>query len=105
MAYAGVLFAVFLLFAFLPSAALADTDEGSLAFTKQSRSTGPRDGIGGQAVSVTHNGKVLFQRVDGSPMSTCASHSRRDHRFPVYSLSKLFASTLTLFSPKRCRTP
>lgn len=105
MAYAGVLFAVFLLFALLPSAALADTDEGSLAFTKQRQVNRPLDGIGGQAVSVTHNGKVLFQRVDGSRMSTCASHSRRGHRFPIYSLSKLFASMLTLFPPKRCLTP
>jgi CubicO group peptidase (beta-lactamase class C family) len=55
-----------------------------------------RYGIAGQAVLVSHNGKRLFRSVDGLADRTTRERVTEDDIFPVYSLSKLFVSTLIL---------
>ncbi|WP_242107664.1 serine hydrolase domain-containing protein [Luteimonas aquatica] len=55
-----------------------------------------RYGIAGQAVMVVHNGQVLFRGADGQADVEAGKRLTPGHVFPVYSLSKLFVSTLVM---------
>lgn len=74
--------------------AAADALAGRLE--RQLESNQQRYGIAGQAVEVTHNGKVLFRGAGGLADVETGTRVRADDIFPVYSLSKLFVSTLVM---------
>ncbi len=79
----------------LPCSASAD-DARADAMTKQLETNRQRYGIAGQAVLVARNGQVLFRGADGE--ADIATHTPviETTVFPVYSLAKLFASTLAV---------
>ncbi|UOF16756.1 serine hydrolase [Lysobacter capsici] len=55
-----------------------------------------RYGIVGQSVEISHDGKPLFQGVDGASDLDSGQRVAADDIFPVYSLAKLFVSTLLM---------
>ncbi|MBW8807797.1 MAG: beta-lactamase family protein [Lysobacter sp.] len=55
-----------------------------------------RYGIVGQAVDISHDGKPLFQGVYGASDLGSGQRVAADDIFPVYSLAKLFVSTLLM---------
>nr|WP_305119162.1 serine hydrolase domain-containing protein [Tahibacter harae] len=55
-----------------------------------------RYGIVGQAVAISHNGRELFRAVAGLADAQSGRPVRADDIFPVFSLSKLFVSTLVM---------
>ncbi|MFZ4878375.1 serine hydrolase [Janthinobacterium sp. Mn2066] len=55
-----------------------------------------RYGIGGQAVFIAHGAKVLFRGADGKTDQASGEDVTADTVFPIYSLSKLLASTLAM---------
>lgn len=55
-----------------------------------------RYGIAGQAVYIAQGQRVIYRGVDGEANLQTAEAVTLDHVFPVYSLSKLFASTLVM---------
>jgi CubicO group peptidase (beta-lactamase class C family) len=74
----------------------AAADEPSDRLTQQMTLNQQRYGIAGQAVQVLHNGRLLFRGSLGQADLETGRHVARDSVFPVYSLSKLFASTLVM---------
>jgi CubicO group peptidase (beta-lactamase class C family) len=78
----------------ISNGAAADDLTGRL--TRQMEANQQRYGIAGQAVQVTHNGRMLFRHVSGRADVDSGKRVAPDDIFPVYSLSKLFASTLIL---------
>lgn len=89
----GVAFALALL---LTATADAAPDRLAEAVTRQMQLNQERYGIAGQAVLVAHNGKVLFRGEAGrANIATGKLIGPRDV-FPVYSLAKLFLSTLVM---------
>ncbi|WP_300759703.1 serine hydrolase domain-containing protein [Janthinobacterium sp.] len=66
------------------------------AVSQQMHLNAQRYGIAGQAVFIAHDGKVLFRGADGDANLATRKHIMVDTLFPVYSLSKLFASTLVM---------
>jgi len=87
-----VLLAVVLL---APLAASAD-EPLSTVLTGQLQTNRQRYGIAGQALLVARDGQVLFRGVDGEADLSRGTPVRTDSVFPMYSLSKLFASTLLM---------
>jgi len=55
-----------------------------------------RYGIAGQAVYIAQGQRVIYRGVDGEANLQAAEAVTLDHVFPVYSLSKLLASTLVM---------
>lgn len=55
---------------------------------------GVAHGIPAQAVLVSHNGKLIYQRYVGTRVIGRTLPVSRDTVFPIYSVSKLFAATL-----------
>ena len=84
------------LFLWLPFAAAAAPDEPADRISRQMELNGQRYGIAGQAVQVTHNGRLLFRGVAGQADVETGRRVALDDIFPVYSLSKLFVSTLIM---------
>jgi D-alanyl-D-alanine carboxypeptidase len=66
------------------------------AVSQQMHRNAQRYGIAGQAVFIAHDGKLLFRGTDGDANLATGEHITADTLFPVYSLSKLFASTLLM---------
>ncbi|MBB5606346.1 MULTISPECIES: serine hydrolase [unclassified Janthinobacterium] len=66
------------------------------AVSQQMHLNAQRYGIAGQAVFIAHDGKLLFRGADGDANLATREHITADTLFPVYSLSKLFASTLLM---------
>ena len=80
----------------LPAVARAAPDRLSAAIARQMHVNHERYGIAGQAVLVAHNGKVLFRGAEGLADIASGRPVRTTDIFPVYSLAKLFASTLVM---------
>jgi CubicO group peptidase (beta-lactamase class C family) len=81
----------------LPCAALAGPDKAlSAAMNQQMQINRQRYGIAGQAVLVMHNDDVLFRGANGDADLDTKERMTTDDVFPVYSLSKLFVSTLIM---------
>jgi D-alanyl-D-alanine carboxypeptidase len=74
----------------------AAPDRLATAVTRQMQVNQERYGIAGQAVLVAHNGKVLFRGVSGRADLATGRPVRAGDVFPVYSLAKLFVSTLVM---------
>ena len=66
------------------------------AVDAQLRANAQSHGIPAQAVLVLHNGKVLYRNTTGRTAIGAGSPVTPDTVFPIYSVSKLFANTLTL---------
>jgi len=79
----------------IPHAAYA-AEPLAQAVSQQMHRNAQRYGIAGQAVFIAHDGKVLFRGADGDANLATRKHITADTLFPVYSLSKLFASTLLM---------
>lgn len=79
----------------LPCVASAD-DALTHVLTQQMEVNRQRYGIAGQALLVTHGGKVLFRGADGEANVVTRAHLTPDYIFAGYSLSKLFVSTLIM---------
>ncbi|MCL1570557.1 serine hydrolase domain-containing protein [Xanthomonas nasturtii] len=86
--------AVLLLSLWLPLIALADDLSDKL--TQQMQLNRQRYGIVGQALYVSHNGKVLFRGGDGLADLDSQQPVTREQIFPVFSVSKLLVSTLIM---------
>lgn len=80
----------------LPWAVSATDADLSAALSRQMRLNQQRYGIAGQALLVAHNGKVIFRGATGYANLQSRERLTVDHVFPVYSLSKLFVSTLIM---------
>lgn len=80
----------------VPGMAGAVPDRLATTLTRQMQVNQERYGIAGQAVLVAHNGKVLFRGVDGQADLASGRPVRPGDVFPVYSLAKLFLSTLVM---------
>lgn len=87
-----LLLAAVLLFPFSVSA----EDALPQALARQMDVNGQRYGIPGQALLVAHNGRVLFRGAVGEVDVRTHERLTPDFVFPVYSLSKLFVSTLVM---------
>ncbi|MCL1553312.1 serine hydrolase domain-containing protein [Xanthomonas nasturtii] len=83
-----------LLSLWLPLIALADDLSDKL--TQQMQLNRQRYGIVGQALYVSHNGKVLFRGGDGLADLDSQQPVTREQIFPVFSVSKLLVSTLIM---------
>ncbi|MDL5365430.1 serine hydrolase domain-containing protein [Xanthomonas sp. NCPPB 2654] len=81
--------------ALLPCVASAN-DALAPALTRQMEVNRQRYGIAGQALLVTHDGKVLFRGADGEADTSTHTRLDADAVFAGYSLSKLFVSTLVM---------
>lgn len=81
--------------ALLPGVGRADPAL-SAALARQMEVNRLRYGIAGQALLVMHEGRVLFRGVDGVADAATGEPLTTQHVFPVYSLSKLLASTLVM---------
>ena len=79
-----------------PPAHAGDADEVSDRLTRQMQVNQQRYGIAGQAVWVAHDGKLIFRGASGYADTGAKKPLTADQVFPVYSLSKLFASTLVM---------
>ncbi|MEN4902191.1 serine hydrolase domain-containing protein [Luteimonas sp. TWI1437] len=79
----------------LPRAASADNADAQ-ALRAQLDTNRQRYGIADQAVLVARNGQVLFRGADGEADITPHAPVTEATEFPVYSLAKLFASTLAM---------
>ena len=87
------------LFCLVPGLTLAFSamaEEPSAQISQQLRTNQQRYGIAGQAVQVTHNGRELFRGVTGLADIESGRPVAPDDIFPVFSLSKLFVSTLVM---------
>lgn len=80
----------------LPGMARAEPNQLASALTRQMQVNQERYGLAGQAVLVAHNGKVLFRGVEGQANLSTGRPVQADDVFPVYSLAKLFLSTLVM---------
>lgn len=80
----------------LPCIAGASPDDLSARLARQMKINAQRYGIAGQAALVVHDGRRLFRSVDGRADLATGERVREGDLFPVYSLSKLFVSTLIL---------
>lgn len=74
----------------------AAPNRAAVAIAGQMHVNQERYGIAGQAVLVAHNGKVLFRGADGVADIASGRPARTTDIFPVYSLAKLFVSTLIM---------
>lgn len=81
---------------FLPCTAGAAPDPLAQAVKRQMQLNQERYGIAGQAVLVARNGEVLFRGVDGKADLAADRQLQASDVFPVYSLAKLFLSTLVM---------
>ena len=85
------------LVAVLPYAAFArDDDAPSRSLERQMTLNRERYGIVGQALLVARDGEVVFQGVDGEADMETHRWVASGDVFPVYSLAKLFTSTLIM---------
>ena len=66
------------------------------ALARQMAVNAERYGIPGQAMLVAHDGQVLFRGAQGEADVRTHERLTTDFVFPVYSLSKLFVSTLVM---------
>lgn len=66
------------------------------ALTRTLERNRERYGIAGQGLLVAHNGRVIFRGVDGEADIATHRPVANDDIFPVYSLAKLFTSTLVM---------
>lgn len=81
----------------LPLTASAAAEEAASApLSRQLKTNQQRYGIAGQAVQVRHNGRELFRGVTGVADIRSGRRVAPDDIFPVFSLSKLFVSTLVM---------
>jgi len=80
----------------LPVIAGAAPDHLTTALTRQMQVNQDRYGLAGQAVLIAHNDKVLFHGVDGQANLSTGRPVRAGDVFHVYSLAKLFLSTLVM---------
>lgn len=74
----------------------ASAEQLTEAITRQLHINQERYGLAGQAVLVTHNDEVLFRGADGHADFATSRLVRTSDIFPVYSLAKLFTSTLVM---------
>jgi D-alanyl-D-alanine carboxypeptidase len=76
----------------------AHSDAGTLqsALDRQLALNAKRHGIAGQAVLILHNGKTVYRGSQGLARRETEQPVRPDDIFPVYSVSKLFASILVM---------
>ncbi len=89
--------AVMLLAAVLPVPFCAPAEDAlPQALARQMAVNGERYGIPGQALLVAHDGQVLFRGAQGEADVRTHERLTSDFVFPVYSLSKLFVSTLIM---------
>lgn len=72
------------------------SDASANAMTAQMEVNRLRYGIAGQAVYVAQGPHVIHRGVEGAADTQTGNAVTLDHAFPVYSLSKLFASTLVM---------
>lgn len=85
------------LVAVLPGTVSArDDDAFSRALERQMVVNRERHGIAGQALLVARDGRVVFRGVDGEANVDTHRRVASDDIFPVYSLAKLFTSTLIM---------
>ena len=84
------------LLAGVPFAAAAAADETAARLAQQVQANQQRYGSVGQAVAISHNGRELFRAVAGLADAQSGRPVRADDIFPVFSLSKLFVSTLVM---------
>lgn len=96
MKYGGVMSAVIGLVALLPCIASAGEGALSRSLEQQMELNRQRYGIAGQALRVMRDGQVVFQGVDGEADVDTHRPVASDDVFPVYSLAKLFTSTLIM---------
>lgn len=80
----------------LPVGAGAAPDPLAAAITRQLHVNQERYGIAGQAVLVARDGAVLFRGAEGQADIASGRPARSSDIFPVYSLAKLFTSTLVM---------
>ena len=80
----------------LSAVAGAAPDRLSASIGRQMHVNQQRYGIAGQAVLVVHNGRVLFRGAEGLADIASGRPARATDIFPVYSLAKLFTSTLVM---------
>lgn len=66
------------------------------ALDRQLAENAERHGIAGQAVLILHNGKTVYRGSHGLADREKKIAVRPDHIFPVFSVSKLFASVLVM---------
>ncbi len=85
---------VLLLWLCLPLIAAADALSDNV--TQQMQLNRQRYGIVGQAVYVSHNGKLLFRGGDGLSDLDSQQPVKLEQIFPVFSVSKLLLSTLIM---------
>lgn len=79
-----------------PAVAGAAPDRLSASIARQMQVNQQRYGIAAQAVLVARNGKVVFRGADGLADIASGKPARAGDIFPVYSLAKLFTSTLVM---------
>ncbi|MEQ4576822.1 MAG: serine hydrolase domain-containing protein [Gammaproteobacteria bacterium] len=96
MTTSRLLCALFCLLLCVPLPAAAREDSLADQLTRQIETNRQRYGIAGQAVLVAHNDQVLFRGVDGYADLDTRQPVTLDSIFPLFSLSKLFTSTLVM---------
>ncbi len=82
---------------------IAGDDALSRSLERQLELNRERYGIAGQALLVLHDGRVVFRGVDGEANVDTHPRVASDDVFPVYSLAKLFTSTLIMQLVERGR--
>lgn len=80
----------------LPSIVVAAPSQLTTSVSKQMQVNQERYGLAGQAVLVMHKGAVLFRGAQGQADLATGRPLRSGDVFPVYSLAKLFVSTLMM---------
>lgn len=87
---------LFCLFACAPMFAAAADHDAAARLNRQLRIAEQRYGVVGQSVEIAHNGKPLFRAARGVRELDRAEPIADDDIFQVFSLAKLFASTLVM---------
>jgi CubicO group peptidase (beta-lactamase class C family) len=80
----------------LGCASRTDRDALAAKLDRQLEDNAARHGIAGQAVLVQHNGDELYRRTQGFADVASGRRLAPDQVYPLYSVSKLFASTLVM---------